>query len=100
MEEQTNQEVNEQVKDTNNTFMILMVIVLGIIGLIVAGVLSYKYSDYEDKQQTRIDNAKTEAIIQVVNSISQTGEIPYFDNSSGSMELKVISINDLCRMTG
>jgi hypothetical protein len=67
-----------------------------IIGLIIAGIIASVYFGFYYYKVKYYNNGLSDGQSYIIKSISLTGNIPYFDNSTGNITIKGISINNLC----
>lgn len=67
------------------------------IGIIIAMLLAGVYVGYNNEKEKSYNEAYTYGYTQGALSISQTGSIPYIDNSTGVPEIKTTTIDDVCQ---
>lgn len=66
------------------------------IGIIIAILLTGAYILYNIEKEKSYNEAYTYGYTEGALIVSQTGSIPYIDNSTGVPEIKTISVNDVC----
>lgn len=99
-----NIEQQQNKSKANKYLLVLIVIVIILIGYIVTS--SIRDSINKTTKQTALILNETirnatiigynQGIYDVVSSITQTGNIPYWDNSTGNLTIQTKSITDIC----
>lgn len=85
---------NEFEKPGRNYWKIITLSIITIAVLAFIGI--YGYGLYQSYMTDKLNQAYNSGIIDVVNSIAKTGNIPLLDNSTGTLQVKQISIQQIC----
>ena len=71
--------------------LIILVVILGIVLLIYQVIIP----SYDKKYEEGYNQGLQEGVYQVISLVNQ-GSLPYFDNSTGNLTIKTISIAEVC----
>ncbi len=71
-------------------------IIITVILLLVGGYFGYNYFGTRIAT-TYYTEGYSQATIDIISNIQQTGSIPVFDNSTGQVEIKSLSLQEICQ---